>query len=625
MRGSPNQLTVSIARPCDEIIKGSLYNRLPKQGPHARADGSGMVWFDAAIEQEERVRADGVKRPQNRPQITRILRGHQRNSAPDGFQFVQPSVPPPDQRKDTLRIFLVRQGFHDLCGNGLEPEVEAVCFRKEVFGKGTGQQPGRVENGVHIPFRLDRLTHMMNPLHEKQACLEARFPLAQRARLLHQWIRQTGNGFHALILSENRRSRTAYAIRQSLCRSCSVVYNYPMKAIHLLAAGLVIFLSACQPTAPQLLTIIDGDHVQSIESAERVPLLILTRAGVGIAPNDRILFNGISVPPDQSLPNAASITLQIRRAVSLTLATLQGRQIIETSANTVGEALDEAGIQLYASDFLDPPANTAITGPLTVNYIPSRELSIYVNGQFIPTRSAAGTVGGVLAEAGIPLIGLDYSSPSGNEAPPADGQIRVVRVREFVKFELNPIPFTTETVQTDELELGEEKIIQPGLNGLAIARTRIRYEDEQEVGRVTESESVVRPPQAKVVSAGTKLVSHTLDGYQYWYSIQMYATSYSPCRSGISGCSYGTASGLPAQYGVVAMSRDWFYALQGMEVYVAGYGRGVVGDVGGGFPDGRAWIDLGYNDNNYQEWSEWVTVYFLGPPPAAIPYILEPQ
>jgi 3D (Asp-Asp-Asp) domain-containing protein len=147
------------------------------------------------------------------------------------------------------------------------------------------------------------------------------------------------------------------------------------------------------------------------------------------------------------------------------------------------------------------------------------------------------------------------------------------------------------------------------------------------VKRVTETESVVRPPQTQVVNTGTKLVSHTtstdIGNLQYWYSIPMYATSYSPCRSGISGCSYGTASGLRAQYGVVAMSKDWYYALQGMEVYIPGYGRGVIGDLGGGFPDGRPWIDLGYNENNYQEWSEWVTVYFLGPPPVAIPYILQ--
>ena len=104
----------------------------------------------------------------------------------------------------------------------------------------------------------------------------------------------------------------------------------------------------------------------------------------------------------------------------------------------------------------------------------------------------------------------------------------------------------------------------------------------------------------------------------------MYATSYSPCRLGVPGlCSTGTAGGLPLKKGVVAMYRDWFNALRGVEVYVPGYGRGVIADLGGGYPDGRPWIDLGYSDGDWQTWSGYVTVYFLAPAPSTIPYVLQ--
>ncbi len=396
-----------------------------------------------------------------------------------------------------------------------------------------------------------------------------------------------------------------------------------MKRFRRLALASVFILAACQPASPKTVTIIDNGRAQTVQTNDLVPLLILTQAGVAINPNDRVFANGIPVPLDQAITNYP-ITLQTRRAVTLNLVTPEGQRQLQSAAFTVGEALTEADIQLYTSDSLEPPADTVITGPLTVNYVPARELTIFVNGQSIPVRSSAGTVGRVLAEAGIPLIGLDTSSPSENEAPPLDGQIRVVRVDESVTLALKSIPYSTETIKSAEVELGQQEIVQPGVNGLAITRTRIRYEDGREVSRKTESESVARPPQTRVVNAGTKIVSHEINGYQYWYAIQMYATAYSPCRSGISGCSYGTASGLPVQKGVVAMSRDWYYALQGVEVYVPGYGRGVIADLGGGFPDGRAWIDLGYSDNDYEQWSEWVTVYFLGPPPPTLPYILEP-
>ncbi|MCJ7433712.1 MAG: G5 domain-containing protein [Anaerolineales bacterium] len=396
-----------------------------------------------------------------------------------------------------------------------------------------------------------------------------------------------------------------------------------MKSIRLLALDLLLFLLSCQPQSPSLVTIMDGEQITVIQTTERVPLVVVTQAGFNIMPDDRVFLNGMLIPLDQPIPITASITLQLRRAVTLTLVTPDRQQNIQSAARTVGEALYSTGLLISSADLIDPPANTPITEPLTVTFTPARELTVSVDGKVLPIKSSAPTVGEALASAGIPLIGLDYSSPSENEALPLDGQIQVVRVSESVTLTLKPIPYKTETIQSADLEFGQQEVISLGVNGIALTRTRIRYEDGQEVKRVTETESVVQPPQTQVVNAGTKLVSHDIGNLQYWYSLPMYATSYSPCRSGISGCSYSTASGLRARYGVVAMSKDWYYALQGMEVYVPGYGRGVIGDLGGGFPDGRAWIDLGYNENNYQAWSEWVTVYFLGPAPAAIPYILQ--
>jgi resuscitation-promoting factor RpfB len=111
---------------------------------------------------------------------------------------------------------------------------------------------------------------------------------------------------------------------------------------------------------------------------------------------------------------------------------------------------------------------------------------------------------------------------------------------------------------------------------------------------------------------------------QYWRAISMYATSYSPCRSGVPGrCFYGTAGGLPVQRGVVAMTRLWFNQLRGTQVYIPGYGAAVVADVGGGFPDGRPWIDLAFSDDDFETWSGWITVYFLAPAPQEIPYFLK--
>ena len=137
----------------------------------------------------------------------------------------------------------------------------------------------------------------------------------------------------------------------------------------------------------------------------------------------------------------------------------------------------------------------------------------------------------------------------------------------------------------------------------------------------------MQPPQDRLSGRGTKVTLQAVPGredLQFWRAISMYATSYSPCRLGIPNyCNTGTAGGLSLRRGVVAMTRAWFNQLRGTQVYVPGYGVGVVGDIGGGFPDGRAWIDLGYSDADYQTWSGWVTVYFLAPAPDVVPYFLK--
>ena len=406
-----------------------------------------------------------------------------------------------------------------------------------------------------------------------------------------------------------------------------------MKKFRWLVWMILFLVTACQPISSSV-TIIDGDNIQRIESAERGLIPLLTQAGIDLGQNDRVFVNGIPTPLDQTQLEAGSLTIQIRRAVGLTLATPQRQQTIQTSALTVGQALTDAGFSLTKNDLIDPPAETPITQNLSVTYTPAHEISIGIGDFDVKVRSAAGTVGEVLAEAGIPLIGADTSSPLENEAPPSDGgQISVVRVHESIEVALKPIPFTEEVVTSPDVPFGEKETIQPGIDGLTMTRTRVRFENGVEVSRETESETVMREPQTRIVQSGEKIVLSPVGGdipYEYWTAVQMYASVYSPCASGTGGCSYGTASGARAGYGIVAVDYSIYSYLAGMRVYIPGYGVATIGDTGGGpiiesaFGVPRTqWIDLGFNDGELVNMTGWVTVYFLAPAPAEIPYFLK--
>jgi uncharacterized protein YabE (DUF348 family) len=398
-------------------------------------------------------------------------------------------------------------------------------------------------------------------------------------------------------------------------------------------AILSLVLTSCQPQSSSTVTILDGRQIHKLTTNEHIPSNLLAEASISLAPKDQVLVNGLPFPLEQTLPAGLDV-LQVRRAMTVKLITPGGEQELSTTAQTVGGVLTETGIQLYAADFIDPPADTPLSAEMTITYHPSQVLKVTTSTGVLTIRSSAGTVGQALAEAGIPLVGLDYSLPTESEALPADGQVRVVRVSESVQLIQKPIPFETETVSSPNVALGQEEIAQPGQEGLVIARTRIRYEDGQEVSRTVEDEIVVRPPQKRIVNTGTKIVvtKGTVDGQnlEYWLAYKMYATIYSPCNSDTGGCSYGTASGLRAGRGVVAVDPSMYSYLQGQRVYIPGYGFAVIGDIGGGYVIENSigvsryrWIDLGFNDNNIVDMSGWLTVYFLAPAPASIPPVMQ--
>jgi uncharacterized protein YabE (DUF348 family) len=381
----------------------------------------------------------------------------------------------------------------------------------------------------------------------------------------------------------------------------------------------IFLLVSCQTQTKTHVTILADGQTHTLTTDERVPSSLLSAAGVALGTNDRLLYLGAAILFDQPLPEAEYYTLQIRRAVALTIITSGGQQTLQTSALTVGQALVEAGYILYAADQLDPPAGTSLDGPLTVTYTPSREYTVSLDGKSLVIRSAAATVGQALAEAGIPLQGLDYSLPVESAPLPEDRQIRVVRVVETVTLTQKSIPFTTLSEYSADLELDQQAITQPGAPGLAVSRVRIRSEDGMEVSRQSESESVVRPLQDRVVSYGTRVVMHTTTvddiTITYWRALQFWASSYHPAETG----SDITASGMRLQKGLVGIDPD--YIPYGTQMYIPGYGFAEAADKGSII--GR-WIDLGYSDEDYVAWHQWVTVYFPWPPPAVIPYNIPP-
>jgi uncharacterized protein YabE (DUF348 family) len=357
---------------------------------------------------------------------------------------------------------------------------------------------------------------------------------------------------------------------------------------------------------------------QIVRTTSLVPENILATIGIRVYPGDRILADGLPVE-DPSIPLANHPTrLGWWPGVDMTVESGSGRISLRTSASTVGGALEEAGIELYQADSISPSPATPIAGPMTVAFRPSRQLQIDVDGRTVRARASADTVGEALSQAGVSLVGLDFSRPAVNQPLPSNGQVSVVRVSEQVKVELTPVPFETKYQPLGDVEIDQQQLIKPGAYGVEAHQVRVRYEDGEETSRIEEGSWLAKAAEPRVVGYGTNIVIRTVssdDGtIEYWRAVRMWATSYSASRAGVSpdARNFGiTASGKPLTKGLVAIDRR--YIPFGTQMYVPGYGYALAADTGSGVK-GR-WIDLGYDDDNYVSWHQYVTVYFLAPVP----------
>lgn len=419
-----------------------------------------------------------------------------------------------------------------------------------------------------------------------------------------------------------------------------------------LAPGATITINLARPVAIEA----DGQswrlltHQQTVAGA-------LAEAGLTPHARDQIFINGAAIPAASNLPPtqpdtatfqglarllAAARTPQgamastrpepvqliVRRAIPVTLHDDQASSAFFTTQPNVGEALLEQGLTLYLADKVTPALGTRLSPGMQIYIQRSLPVDITVDGRRIKTRTRRKTAGEVLAQEGVALMGQDFSRPPISQPIAAGDLIEVVRVREVVEIEQEFIPFESEWIPDPEMELDEEVKRQEGVTGVIKSRTRVRYENEQEVWRGLEDKWLDQAPNKQIIAYGTNIVIRTLDTpagpIEYWRKISMLTTPYNAASSGKSADhpQYGiTRTGMRVGFGMAAVDPKVIPLMT--EIYVPDYGIAVAADTGGLIVGKH--IDLAYDDNQpLPDLYGWRDVYILTPVPPAdsIRYVL---
>jgi uncharacterized protein YabE (DUF348 family) len=399
----------------------------------------------------------------------------------------------------------------------------------------------------------------------------------------------------------------------------------------------------------QQATVIADGAAQYLETHADSVRDLLRQADLQLGDEDWLTLNGRQATPDTPLysvgdaPRSVSsrgqersaspasvnapLELAVHRAVPFSVNDDGLQRRMRTTHATVGEALLAEGITLHLGDEVVPPLDTPLRPDLEILIRRSRPVEITADGQHLRTRTRSATVGQVLSQEGITLMGRDYTAPAEGAAPPEAQPIRVVRVQRAFQVEQQPIPYETVWVPDNELDLDHQQLQQAGEEGIHRWRYNLIIENGRPVSRNLEEEWLAREPTNKAIAYGTKITIRELETpqgtLQYWRRIPMLATSYSAatCGKPPDHPLYGiTRLGWKMRKGIVAV--DPAVIKLGTQVYVPDYGVGDVGDTGGAIR-GRH-IDLGYDEDNLVYWYRWMDIYLLAPIPPAdeIRYVL---
>ena len=276
---------------------------------------------------------------------------------------------------------------------------------------------------------------------------------------------------------------------------------------------------------------------------------------------------------------------------------------------------------IYLGDVVQPSLGSEVTPSMRVSIQRSRPVVLVADGRVIRTRTRGVTAADALAEAHIGLSTLDKVFPALDTELQGGETISIVRVREDVEVDEEIAPYSTVYVPDPNLAIDTQEMISPGAEGITRSRTRVLYEDGEEVDRVLEDTWIAQEPAERSIAYGQRIEPRVYTGpdgteFTYWRKIRMQASSYSAGTAGVSPDKsyYGrTYTGERMRYGIVAV--DPTIIPLRSKVFVPGYGQGDALDIGSAIRARR--IDLGYDDSNLVLWNKWVDVYLLWPPPAS--------
>ncbi|NJD02529.1 MAG: DUF348 domain-containing protein [Ruminiclostridium sp.] len=299
--------------------------------------------------------------------------------------------------------------------------------------------------------------------------------------------------------------------------------------------------------------------------------------------------------------------------------------VVKTMKNTVGEALEQNNISVSPDDYISVSQNTELQR-MKVNKIAIKRavpVNILSDGTEFKLMTYRNTVGEALAVSPVKPEGLDrLEGVSPGDRIVKEMSIRIIRVKEDIISEKEPIPYQTLKRENSRLDKGTEKVVKQGEEGVREKQYKVVTEDGVQTLRELVKDSVLLDPINMIIEFGTVLNHKTARGgiIRYRKVLDMRATAYTASfqdtgkNPGDPGFGI-TKTGIRAKKGVIAVDPRVIPLGTRVYVEVAGstpdYGFALAADTGGAIK--KDLIDLYFEGQDFvNRWGvKRVKVYIL--------------
>lgn len=243
---------------------------------------------------------------------------------------------------------------------------------------------------------------------------------------------------------------------------------------------------------------IDNDSFV-VTTNETEPIEILSQANITLADSDKLDISAFT--------GSEGSVIRIDKLNNVNIEFDGVINSYSVYADTVGEALNELGISSDDRLKTNYELTDSIKDGMVITLQSAKSVTLTVDNTSTKYAVYQGTVQDLLTLAGISLGADDYTEPSVNTELKDNMAVTVYRIAYKTVDKKENISFKTRKQNDNSMDIGTEKVLTKGVNGVDEVSYKVKYVNGKEDSKTELSRKTVKEPVNQVVNVGTKAKS----------------------------------------------------------------------------------------------------------------------